>query len=238
MEVRQFVNGLIKAQQTRRQCLRLMSVASPSRSMAALSKRTLTTSTSAEAAAAAATSAPHSKFGNQHFAPPNANNAQTPSTENASKPGQLNEVDQILRAISANPIPKTSPAPSPRQSPPSDGLWGQDIKNMLNMYDKRLPSRSETKKSLSSAVELRLSPSLGRTVAVDHVRNFDVGKALSLMESRCAANKVRVHEREQRFYVRRGQLRKEVRMKRWRKLFKFSFQQTVARCEKLRKQGW
>jgi hypothetical protein len=87
-------------------------------------------------------------------------------------------------------------------------------------------------------VNIRLTPSLGRTVAVDVGKGIDLSRALRLMESKCARNSVRQQEREQKFHVRRGQLKKDIRSRRWRKLFKVSFQKTIERCERLRRQGW
>lgn len=83
--------------------------------------------------------------------------------------------------------------------------------------------------------EMRLSPSLGRTI---QVRNGELNGALAMLNARLKKNQVASDKRKQRFHVRRGQLKKEVRSQRWRKLFKTSFKATVERCEKLRRQGW
>ncbi|KEF59814.1 uncharacterized protein A1O9_04662 [Exophiala aquamarina CBS 119918] len=82
---------------------------------------------------------------------------------------------------------------------------------------------------------LRLKPSLGRTVKVV---SGDPSRAFRVLESKCAANKVRLDEVAQRFHVRRGQRKKLLRMKRWRALFREGF---IAECDKIRrmrKQGW
>lgn len=87
-------------------------------------------------------------------------------------------------------------------------------------------------------VDLRLSPSLGRTVAVDEKRGVDLNRAFRVMEMNCNRNGVRRQLREQKFHVRRGQKEKELKWARWRKLFKYSFQHTARRCMRLRAQGW
>lgn len=111
------------------------------------------------------------------------------------------------------------------------------MKYLTNMFDQQSYGGSEVKKNKQEP-ELRLSPSLGRTVAVDHVRGFDAARAIGKLESLCAANKVRIQEKEQRFHIRRGQMRKNLRSRRWRATFKFSFQKTIERCMQLRRQGW
>lgn len=84
-------------------------------------------------------------------------------------------------------------------------------------------------------INLRLKPSLGRTV---RVVSGDPSRAFRMLERRCQENKIRMDEIEQRFHVRRGQRKKLLRMKRWRALFREGF---IAECDKvrrMRKQGW
>ncbi|PGH04460.1 hypothetical protein AJ80_08513 [Polytolypa hystricis UAMH7299] len=114
---------------------------------------------------------------------------------------------------------------------------GPDPNSVMQNVQRALGGRHEPLRP-KPKVDLRLTPSLGRTVAVDTRHGMDVNRAFRMMESQCARNRVRVQERNQKFHVRRGQLRKQVRVDRWKKLFKFSFQHTVQRCEKLRAQGW
>jgi hypothetical protein len=84
-------------------------------------------------------------------------------------------------------------------------------------------------------INLRLKPSLGRTV---RVVSGDPSRAFRMLERRCQENKIKHDEIEQRFHVRRGQRKKLLRMKRWRALFREGF---IAECDKvrrMRKQGW
>ena len=83
---------------------------------------------------------------------------------------------------------------------------------------------------------LRLKPSLGRTVDVSG--NFDVTRAFRSLEAACSRNSVKRDLQKQRFHVRRGQLKKQLKMERWRKLFKEGFLAECDRVRKMRRQGW
>ncbi len=73
------------------------------------------------------------------------------------------------------------------------------------------------------AVHLRLSPMLGRTLAVDAPSGFDLQSAFRTLETRCSQNSVKSDMIAQRHHVRRGQAKKLLRSKRWRALFKEGF---------------
>ncbi|EEP77321.1 predicted protein [Uncinocarpus reesii 1704] len=233
MEVRHCVNGLIKAHRIQRQCL----FTSPYRSIAPSSTRAVTTSAPSKApTGAAAASNSRSDSSNYRSFTLNPNRRSTPEA-NRSLP-ELSEVDSILRSIKTNTAAR--PQAAPRELSSGGDLFTREMSGMLNMFDKNFQAGADgaRKPRMSSQVELRLTPSLGRTVSVDHIRGFDVAKAFVHMEARCSANKVRQDEKAQRFHVRRGQRRKELRMERWRKTFKFAFQHTVNRCLALTRQGW
>lgn len=87
-------------------------------------------------------------------------------------------------------------------------------------------------------VELKLGPSLGRQVHVEPDRGFDLASALRAMNGACSQNRIPQQQRRQKFHIRRGQMRKNLRMERWRKLFKFSFDHTVSKIQRMRAQGW
>lgn len=87
-------------------------------------------------------------------------------------------------------------------------------------------------------VELKLGPELGRQVHVDPDRGVDLAAALRNLQINCAVNRIRGQANFQKFHVRRGQRTKDQRRERWRKLFKFSFQKTVGKIQKMRAQGW
>lgn len=85
---------------------------------------------------------------------------------------------------------------------------------------------------------VKLGTTLGRQVQVDPARALDVNAALRVLGANCALNKVRGQANAQRFHVRKGQMRKELRMLRWRRLFKFSFKATVDKIQRMKAQGW
>lgn len=85
---------------------------------------------------------------------------------------------------------------------------------------------------------LRLSPSLGRSVPVDSARSLDLTKAFKKLEILAGKNRVRADETRQRFHVRRGQVRKTLKVQRWRKVFRQGFEQAVRRVKIMKSQGW
>ncbi|GFF29226.1 hypothetical protein IFM53868_00916 [Aspergillus udagawae] len=87
-------------------------------------------------------------------------------------------------------------------------------------------------------VELKLGPTLGRQVHVEPEKGVDLTTALRVLQGNISTNKVRSQWHSQKFHVRRGQMRKNLRMERWRKLFKFSFKETVNKIQRMRAQGW
>ncbi|KAA8650501.1 hypothetical protein EYZ11_003280 [Aspergillus tanneri] len=89
-----------------------------------------------------------------------------------------------------------------------------------------------------SRPELKLGPTLGRQVLVEPEKGIDLASSLRILNSTCSTNRVKQQSIQQKFHVRRGQVRKNLRMQRWRKLFKYSFKQTVSRIQRMRAQGW
>ncbi|KAL2815296.1 hypothetical protein BJX63DRAFT_163321 [Aspergillus granulosus] len=87
-------------------------------------------------------------------------------------------------------------------------------------------------------VNLNLGPTLGRTVEVDPGNGVRLPDAIRRLQSRLNANNVKFDFNSQRHHVRKGMVKKTLRRRRWRKLFKFSFQHTLAKVERMRKQGW
>ncbi|EEA24747.1 hypothetical protein TMatcc_007846 [Talaromyces marneffei ATCC 18224] len=85
---------------------------------------------------------------------------------------------------------------------------------------------------------MKLGTKLGRQVLVSADRGIDVAGAIRLVQMNCAVNGIRRQANLQKFHVRRGQRRKDLRSQRWRKLFKFSFDETVKKIQRMRDQGW
>lgn len=85
---------------------------------------------------------------------------------------------------------------------------------------------------------MKLGTKLGRQVLVSADRGTDVAAAIRLVQINCAVNGIRRQAALQKFHVRRGQRRKDLKSQRWRKLFKFSFDETVKKIQRMRDQGW
>ena len=90
----------------------------------------------------------------------------------------------------------------------------------------------------SRKLELKLGPTLGRQVHVEPERGLDLPAAIRQLEITCSTNKIKSDAHEQKFHKRKGALRKELRRTRWRKLFRFSFQETVKKIQRMQAQGW
>lgn len=86
--------------------------------------------------------------------------------------------------------------------------------------------------------ELKLGPTLGRQVHVEPERNLDLPAALRQLHGIVQSNRIKAMSIQQKYHVRRGAMRKQLRRDRWRKLFKFSFQETVKRIQRMQSQGW
>jgi hypothetical protein len=84
--------------------------------------------------------------------------------------------------------------------------------------------------------QLRLKPELGRTVEVTTAG--ELTRAFRSLEAKCSRNGVRSDSFDQKFHVRRGQMRKNVRIKRWRKMFMDGFLEECKRVRRMRRQGW
>lgn len=90
----------------------------------------------------------------------------------------------------------------------------------------------------SRKLELKLGPTLGRQVHVEPERGVDLPAAIRQLEITCSQNKIKANAHEQKFHKRKGAVRKELRRTRWRKLFRFSFQETVKKIQRMQAQGW
>ncbi|KIW19835.1 hypothetical protein PV08_00410 [Exophiala spinifera] len=87
----------------------------------------------------------------------------------------------------------------------------------------------------TSSIALRLKPSLGRTV--DGVYG-EPARAFRALERKCTENKVKSDSLAQKRHVRRGQRKKDMRMLRWRRLFREGFIAECGKIRRMRKQGW
>ncbi|OKL61946.1 hypothetical protein UA08_02584 [Talaromyces atroroseus] len=87
-------------------------------------------------------------------------------------------------------------------------------------------------------IAMKLGTKLGRQVLVQNEKGVDCASALRTLQLSCNSNGIRRQANLQKFHVRRGQRRKDLRSQRWRKLFKFSFEETVKKIQRMRDQGW
>lgn len=97
---------------------------------------------------------------------------------------------------------------------------------------------SSYKSDAAQPVALRLKPSLGRTSPVDYARGIDVTRAFRQLEYMCNRNNVKQDLNSQKYHVRRGQKRKDLKSRRWRKLFRAGFVAEIQRVQRMRDQGW
>ncbi|KAG0157001.1 hypothetical protein PDIDSM_4184 [Penicillium digitatum] len=79
---------------------------------------------------------------------------------------------------------------------------------------------------------------LSRTGSWGRVGLRALGGALRKLQATLSQNRVRHDAHEQKFHVRKGMVRKQKKMERWKKLFKFSFQGTVKKIQRMQAQGW
>ncbi|KAI9037970.1 mitochondrial 37S ribosomal protein bS21m [Aspergillus affinis] len=177
---------------------------------------------------------------NQRFASSN-NSSRGPQSNNkpSSSPSpsesRASDFDQILDKLNINNAAPKSQDPYAS----SEGQrFGGDGSNDGNISVTRALNAATSPVVPLRKVSLKLGPSLGRQVYVEPERGLDLASSLRVLQSTCAQNKVKQDTYSQKFHIRRGQVRKNLRVQRWRKLFKYSFQRTVARIDRMRAQGW
>ncbi|KAJ5402560.1 uncharacterized protein N7487_008456 [Penicillium crustosum] len=163
-----------------------------------------------------------------------ASDANKPSTAapGAEKPArkQVSDFDDILSRLD---LSKPREATSAQRRIFSDSLSRAVGEGAQSSYRARSRAPLPTRK-----VELKLGPTLGRQAHVEPERGTDLGGALRKLQATLSQNRVRADAHEQRFHVRKGMVRKQKKMQRWKKLFKFSFQGTVKKIQRMQAQGW
>jgi small subunit ribosomal protein MRP21 len=113
-----------------------------------------------------------------------------------------------------------------------DGIDSSAAENQMGV------ARAQMGEERRRRTDFKLGPELGRQVIVEPERGFDLNSALRQLQVNCSTNRVRSQKTAQKFHVRRGQHKKNLRSERWRKLFKYSFVHTVQRVNRLKQQGW
>ncbi|KAJ5642047.1 hypothetical protein N7490_006047 [Penicillium lividum] len=162
---------------------------------------------------------------------PSAQPTPTPEAQTETTKTAASDFDDILNKLELGPRP-------------ADGTQRTSIRNTRiadtisgTMFPS--PSRDGVAGQLASRkTELKLGPTLGRQIHVEPERGVDLPAAIRMLEMTCSANKIKQQSIEQKFHVRKGMKRKELRRTRWRKLFKFSFNETVKKIQRMQAQGW
>ena len=125
----------------------------------------------------------------------------------------------------ANIIPPQDRGSSVSRDAGASGWVG----NLMTHLDKE-------KEAQKQGPVIRLSTSIGKTVVISGIT--DVTRAFQRMEAICGRNRVRVDSRSQLFHIRKGQLKKNLRIVRWRRQFKEGFVAECAKIHRMRRQGW
>ncbi|PYH72127.1 mitochondrial 37S ribosomal protein bS21m [Aspergillus vadensis CBS 113365] len=166
---------------------------------------------------------------------------QTQQPSSTSTPTQKpTDFDQILNKLNFNNTP-TTPTTSNAAAAATPGSTTRAFNDSLSLS--RAVGLSAETDGLRTAtslrkIDLKLGPTLGRQVTVEPERGMDLPAALRSLSTVIGQNKMKQSLMKQKYHVRKGMVRKQLRMQRWRKLFKFSFQATVKRIQKIRGQGW
>ncbi|RMJ22543.1 hypothetical protein PHISP_06590 [Aspergillus sp. HF37] len=177
--------------------------------------------------------------------PRKTDSKESQSTDPAAANRKPNEFDDVLNKLDLGGQNKaradaTRPRPNLRSrtfidpyDPSRDGgIDSSAAENQMGV------ARAQTATERRGRTDFKLGPELGRQVIVEPERGFDLNSALRQLQMNCAANRVRSQKTAQKFHVRRGQHQKNLRRERWRKLFKYSFVNTVQRVNRLKQQGW
>ncbi|KAL5343876.1 hypothetical protein BJX70DRAFT_393299 [Aspergillus crustosus] len=190
---------------------------------------------------------------------PNSKPTPTPETSTTATPNPNPPHQRPPPTTGAfSKLFKTSRAPVPRPTRPS---WHNsttnikprasksDFDELLNQIDLSGKHRAENyhQKQAEDREKLRLQqqrnkpvlklgPSLGRQFTV--VQGQDFRRALQKLNTSLSLNKVKAQSITQKFHVRKGQMRKNNKVRRWRALFSMSFTHTVKKIQRMQKQGW
>ena len=174
----------------------------------------------------------------------------TPKPARAPEPkkdydGPLGTIDSLFQFYSQKSVQERDAAniarsEGGRNRPSDDEMERQrreltlSISESLDKSDAAFLAR--TRGAKVERPSLRLKASLGRTV--DVTGNFDVNRAFRSLEAACNRNKIKQDMNKQKFHVRRGMLKKQLKMSRWRTLFKEGFLNECDKVRRMRRQGW
>jgi hypothetical protein len=157
--------------------------------------------------------------------PPKPTAESTPETTTPPS-----DFDDILKKLDLNQRPQANPGARRIFADSLSRAVGTGSQSGLRYRSRTLPPVRK--------VEMKLGPTLGRQAHVEPERGTDLAGALRKLQLTIAQNKIRQEAAAQRFHVRKGMVRKQKKMARWKKLFKFSFQGTVQKIQRMQAQGW
>ncbi|GKZ29969.1 hypothetical protein AbraIFM66950_007307 [Aspergillus brasiliensis] len=177
------------------------------------------------------------------FPPRQQQSQQAQQQQSTPTPQKPTDFDQILNKLNFNNAASTTTTTTPTASSSNAaaGTTTRAFNDSLSLS--RAVGLSAETDSLRTAtslrkIDLKLGPTLGRQVTVEPERGMDLPAALRSLSAVIGQNKMRQSLVKQKFHVRKGMVRKQLRMRRWRNLFKYSFGATVKRIQKIRGQGW
>ncbi|KAL6238672.1 hypothetical protein BDW75DRAFT_200697 [Aspergillus navahoensis] len=158
------------------------------------------------------------------------NTAPPPPRTQLLRPKYPGNIDEVLNRLNLstgrqNRAPPRSETASQQSAESSTGFSGSKSISAVPRQERR-------------RVDLKLNPTLGRDVAVVPERGQDLEVALKRLSGVLKENNVKYQYLDQKYHVRRGQMRKNLRIRRWRKLFAYSFAHTVGKIQRMRAQGW
>lgn len=167
-------------------------------------------------------------------APATPSNAEQPAPKSNTTAGS--DFDDILNQLnlgSRNQPKSETPAGGSRRRGAPDSVSRTVAGSVGSQAWKDQSAQLASRKT-----ELKLGPTLGRQVHVEPERGVDLAAAIRNLQMTVNQNKIKAQSFEQKFHVRKGMVRKQQRRTRWRKLFRFSFQETVKKIQRMQAQGW
>ncbi|KAL4975828.1 hypothetical protein BDW66DRAFT_136411 [Aspergillus desertorum] len=175
-------------------------------------------------------SAPTSNAAETNTDSTGSSNAPPPPRTQLLRPKYPGNIDEVLNRLNLstgrpNRAPPRNETVSQQSTESGTGISGGKSTSVVPRQERR-------------RVDLKLNPTLGRDVAVVPERGQDLEVALKRLSGILKENNVKYQFLDQRYHVRRGQMRKNLRIRRWRKLFAYSFAHTVGRIQRMRAQGW
>jgi hypothetical protein len=159
--------------------------------------------------------------------PAKPSNAEQPSPKANTNTGS--DFDEILNQLNLGS----------RNQPKSENPGGGSRKGRVSdSLSRDLGFKEQSAQLANRKTELKLGPTLGRQVHVEPERGIDLAAAIRKLQMTINSDKIKVQSFDQKYHMRKGMRRKLLRRMRWRKLFRFSFQETVKKIQRMQAQGW